>query len=266
MSRRSGSRQGRAAPATRSLSGAHWPRGLRVAMVVQRFRPDFSGQGVQVEELSKALAARGVETTILAAARHPAVVAEAHRGYRIERLRCDVPGLPRSRLVDHLWSPVFAARAFLRLLRLREGVDLVHVHALTDALYGARLFGRLRRVPVIFEMTLLGEDDPLSVRASRNLFPAIRYALYRRCDGYVAISPAIARRYEEAGLPVERLRIVPQGVDLRRFSPPPDRSAIRARLGLPADAPLAVFVGSLIERKGIDLLLAAFARIHAALP
>jgi glycosyltransferase involved in cell wall biosynthesis len=231
-------------------------------MVIQRFRPYFSGQGVQVEELCKALARRGVESTILTAACAPDAGVEEHSGYRIERLRCGPAAPPR----PHLWSPVFAMRALARLWQLRERIDLVHVHALTDALYAARLFGRLRRAPVLFEMTLLGADDPLTVQSTQNLFPRLRYALYRGCDGYVAISPALARRYEEAGLEPKRLRMIPQGVDIERFSPVTDKRELRRRLGLPEEAPLLAFVGSLIERKGIDVLLAAWERVHRARP
>src|SRR5262249_4673274 len=40
-----------------------------------------------------------------------------------------------------------------------------------------------------------------------------------------------------------------------------DRHEARARLGLPADGPVYVFFGQLVERKGVDTLLDAF-RLH----
>jgi glycosyltransferase involved in cell wall biosynthesis len=152
------------------------------------------------------------------------------------------------------------------LLRWRGRFDLIHVHALTDALYPAWLVARLLRVPIVFEMTLVGSDDPMAVRQSANLLLGPRFGIYKRCDGFVAISFALARRYLEAGLPGDRLRVIPQGVDLERFTPAADRCAERRTLGLPENSPLLAFVGSLNERKGIDVLLAAWGRIHAALP
>jgi glycosyltransferase involved in cell wall biosynthesis len=236
-------------------------------MVIQRFRPSFSGHGVQVEELCKALARRGVAASIVTASPEERFVGvERAEGYEIHRLssRLRVP-LP-SPTIAHLRSPIFAARTFRTLIAWRGRFDLIHVHALTDALYAAWLAARLLRVPTVFEMTLVGSDDPIAVRKSTNRLLGPRLAIYERCDGYVAISPAIARRYEEAGLPRDRLRVIPQGVDLERFVPPTDRRADRGTLGLPSDVPLLAFVGSLIERKGIDVLLEAWARIHRERP
>lgn len=242
----------------------HLPSPLRVAMVIQRFRPYFSGQGVQVEELCKALAPRGVECTVITAVHGRHVSVEKAGNYLIRRLRCDIPGVPATKGSTRVRGPVFALRTLAYLARRR--FDVVHVHALTDALYAAWLLTRLRRVALIFEMTLLGSDDPPSARDSSNRLRRLRYAIYRRCDAYVAISPALAERYRQAGLPDERLRVIPQAVDTRRFSPPADKRAVRRELGLPEEGPLVIFVGSLIRRKGIDTLLTAWSRIHAAEP
>ena len=237
-------------------------------MVIQRFRPFFSGQGVQLEELCRELAQRGARSTIYTATRGREVTRESCDGYEIRRLRCDLPGIGWTRHNNRFWMPFFALRTLAALSRRRKAVDIVHVHSLTDALHAARLFGWLWQVPVIFEMTLLGTDDPLAVRASPNRFQRQRYASYRGCDAFVAISPALARRYREAGLPENRIRVIPQGVDTERFQPldPAAKAAARRVLGLPENALLILFAGSLIYRKGIDVLLLAWERLHRRYP
>ncbi len=235
-------------------------------MVIQRLRPLFSGQGVQVEALSKELAGRGLETTILTAGRGSNPSWEDIDGYRIRRLRCDIPLLADGLRRTRFRSEIFGLRAFAWFVGHGRRTAVVHVHAMTDALLTTWLYCRLRRIPIVFEMTLLGTDDPLTVRRSRNLFRGLRYAVYSRCDGYVAISPALAAAYEQAGLPPTKLRMIPQGVDIACFAPSHDRPALRQRHALPAEGPLVVFVGSLIERKGIDLLLNAWARVHERCP
>lgn len=240
---------------------------LHVVMVIQRFRPYFSGQGVQLEELSKALVRRGVDVTVIAALRgQDAPREERSDGVSIHRLRCDLPGRGDSRLRRRLWSPVFALRTFLHLLGSGAAIDLIHVHGANDALYAAWAFGRLRRVPVLFEMTLMGVDDPPTIRDSKHWFAALRYAIYRRFAGYVAMSPALAEAYGQAGLPKRRLRMIPQGVDVEKYRPADDRAALRRELGAADDEPVLVFLGSLVERKGVDLLLAAWNQIHRARP
>jgi glycosyltransferase involved in cell wall biosynthesis len=147
-------------------------------------------------------------------------------------------------------------------------VDVVHVHGLSDAFYGALLFCRLRSVPLVFEMTLMGADDPSTALGTRQLLAGLRRRAYRSCDAYVAMSEAFLPSFAAAGLPHTRLRVIAQGVDTRRFRrlSETERTAVRAEVGLAPSDPVVVFVGSLIERKGIDVLLSAWACVHAERP
>ena len=137
---------------------------------------------------------------------------------------------------------------------------------MTDALYATYGWCRLHDRPVVFELTLLGTDDPLTLASSTQRLAGLRRAIYRRCDGYVVMSPALEAACLTAGLSRDRVRLIPQGVDVRRFTPVADRSGLRRELGLPDDGPIVAFVGSLIERKGIDLMLEAWPAIHRACP
>lgn len=238
---------------------------LRVAMVIQRFRPHFSGQGQQLELLCRTLVTRGVEPTVITSAYDQPTAAEVVDGYRVVRLHSDLLGWAATGPRLRVRGPVLAARTFARLHR--DGpFDLVHVHALTDALYGSLAWGRWRRRPVLFEMTLLGVDDAVTALGSPHRLAPLRHAMFRRCDGYAAISPALERRYHDAGLPPEKLRLLPQGVDVDLFRPLPDPRGVRAALGVPVDGPMLIFVGSLIHRKGIDVLLKAWTEITRARP
>jgi phosphatidylinositol alpha-1,6-mannosyltransferase len=62
--------------------------------------------------------------------------------------------------------------------------------------------------------------------------------------------------------------IVPPGVDATRFHPLDltTRAAVRARLGVDADAPLVVSVSRLVPRKGMDVLIEAAARLAPSHP
>jgi glycosyltransferase involved in cell wall biosynthesis len=229
-------------------------------MVIQRFRPEFSGQGIQAEQLCQSLARRGVESVILSSIRGEPSAWEVCDGYRIRRLRADV--LPGSGRRGNLWMPTFGARVLLELLRMQ--VDVVHAHGLNDGIYGAYAACRLRGLPLVFEMTLMGVDDPVSALASGQVLAGARRRAYRNCDAYVAMSRAFLPSYSSAGMPDSRLHVIPQGVDTRRFCPLTGefRNRVRAGLGCGPGNPLAVFVGSLIERKGVDVLLAAWALVH----
>ena len=73
-------------------------------------------------------------------------------------------------------------------------------------------------------------------------------------------SVAEAERAAGVSLPAA---IVPPGVDVDRFKPldAAQRLAARRRFGLPVDAPVVVSISRLVPRKGMDLLIAASARL-----
>jgi glycosyltransferase involved in cell wall biosynthesis len=57
-----------------------------------------------------------------------------------------------------------------------------------------------------------------------------------------------------------KVRIVPNGVDIEKFKPLPDRAAARQQFGL-GHEPCVLFVGSLIPRKGLPFLIEAAKKI-----
>ena len=63
-----------------------------------------------------------------------------------------------------------------------------------------------------------------------------------------------------------RIDVLPNAVDGLRFSAASDRGDVRTRLGLSTNGPLVLSVGHMKPRKGFDVLVRAFAIVHAALP
>lgn len=81
----------------------------------------------------------------------------------------------------------------------------------------------------------------------------------------IAVSHGTARElHEHYRVPMERISVVPNGVDPAQFRPAADaaaKRALRTRLGLPADALLALFVGGDWERKGVRDAVTAVAGV-----
>jgi glycosyltransferase involved in cell wall biosynthesis len=89
---------------------------------------------------------------------------------------------------------------------------------------------------------------------------ALRNRLLRDADAFVAMSRLIRDEMVAAGVPGERIRLLPHGVDTTRFRPADaeERASLRARLGLPAGI-LAVYSGRLLRGKGLETLVDALA-------
>jgi glycosyltransferase involved in cell wall biosynthesis len=238
---------------------------MRIAMIIQRFRPAFSGQGIQVEIMTQALARRGVDVSIITATAGRDRSVERLEGYSVVRLGDDPSRFLPVRWRHRLRGVEFAARVF-SFLESDRSYDVIHVHASTDALYSSYAWCWWHDTPLMFEMTLLGADDAQTMLRTRHRLSWLRRRIFGRCDGYVAISPVLQESYREAGLPPSKIRLVPQGVDLCLFSPSERKLALREALGLPTDGPVIIFVGSLVHRKGIDVLLRAWSEVSAARP
>ena len=77
----------------------------------------------------------------------------------------------------------------------------------------------------------------------------------QRCAKVLALSHSLANALNSLGVSPSKVEIVPNGVDLDRFQPMDSERE-----------PLILFVGALIERKGVKHLIAALPSVRQALP
>ncbi|MEU0401438.1 glycosyltransferase [Streptomyces sp. NPDC006197] len=156
--------------------------------------------------------------------------------------------------------------ALPRLARIvRQGrYDLVHTHLYRACVYGraaARLAG-VRRV--IATEHSLGETQiegrPLSAGTR-----ALYLASERLGTSTVAVSPSVARRLADWGVPPDRIRVVPNGIETDRFAfDARARRLVRGVLGIPRDAYVVGGVGRLTPGKRFDRLVRAVASVPEA--
>jgi glycosyltransferase involved in cell wall biosynthesis len=100
------------------------------------------------------------------------------------------------------------------------------------------------------------------------IFLVARNAVLRGADAFVAITDDVAAEFKQAGIDNSRVHRIPNAVDTDRFRPasPAERIAARQRLGLPPDAPVAIYTGRLVTYKGLPALLEAWTRLQPAHP
>ena len=77
---------------------------------------------------------------------------------------------------------------------------------------------------------------------------------------------ATAALLKRMKVPVPRMERLRARVDTSRFRPGLDASALRARLGIDADAKVVLTFGRLVPRKGVDRLIQAMPEIARAVP
>ncbi len=151
------------------------------------------------------------------------------------------------------------------MARLLRGWKARVIHARNTGCWAdAILAGAVTRgVRVVLGFHGLETCAPLSGRQRR----MVRWGL-RTGAGFTSVSMAGKRQLcEQAGVAPDRVEVLPNGVDLTRFTKldNPSRESVRHGLGIRQDAFLVGTVGSLTPVKRHDVLLHALARASKTL-
>jgi len=222
----------------------------RVLLVVGAYYPELSGGAVQIRQLVRTLADR-VECVVLTTS----AVKESGRD--------EVDGVPVHRIFVDVSSRRSTARAAIGLastfVRLASAVDLVQINGFSRKSVLLMLLAWALRKRRVVKLTSVGDDDPPAIRA-RGRVP---FAAYRRADVFVGTNPRQRELCSMSGIPPERFVLIPNGVDCVRFRPPApgERALVRAKLGLPAELPLTLFVGFFSREKQPHVLYEAWRRL-----
>jgi glycosyltransferase involved in cell wall biosynthesis len=136
----------------------------------------------------------------------------------------------------------------------RERAQIVHAHtAHAAALAALATLGTHARVVVARRVDF---------RLRRNLGTRLKYA---RAHAVVAVSRAVAEIVAQGGVPRDRIRVVPDGVDLSRQATPASASTLAA-LGVAQSGPLVVQVAALVPHKDPVTFVRAIAIVRRRVP
>lgn len=222
-------------------------------MVTGAYVPELSGAGLQCRELVRAL--RGaVSFTVLTTTTDPSLPVNDHED--------DVPVYRVYVGATPLWSKVVAAvRMTAVMWRLRSRFSILHLHGFSQKSILLVVLALLMGKRIGIKLTSVGHDDPVAMRARGR----VAYWCYSRAQVLFGVSPKFQALFEESGLPRDRFRLIPNGVDLERFTPASleTRRALRAEHGLPMEGVLVLFVGFFSREKCPDVLFDAWAQLAA---
>jgi UDP-glucose:(heptosyl)LPS alpha-1,3-glucosyltransferase len=230
--------------------------------IVQIVQELSTAGGVETvaSELARILTRNGLPNVVLASTVDDGLAREA----RVERVASWLARIPTRGPLRHIGRllvvPLFTIAATRALARHPGAVVISH----GDSLKGDVLVVHAVNAQSLREKHSAGQwrwmFNPMHLWVSlrdRWMIGGLRYRMY------VAVSSRVTAELQRFyGVPSSRIRVIPNGIDLKRFSPDPGRGeAIRREFGIPADARVLLFVGHEFDRKGLAHAIGALERL-----
>lgn len=243
---------------------------MRVLHVLDHSIPLHSGYTFRTAAILREQRALGWETFHVTSPKQGKTDAAMEDVDGLRFYRSEVPAAGPAGINE--WRLIRATEARLEQLARELRPDVIHAHSpVLNAIPAIRV-GRRLGIPVVYEIRAFWEDaavdhgttseGSLRYRATR----ALETWAIKRVDHVFTICEGLRRDIVARGVPETKVTVIPNAVDVEGFqlSGAPDE-ALKAKLGLQGKTVLG-FVGSFYAYEGLDLLLDAFAAMHAGQP
>jgi glycosyltransferase involved in cell wall biosynthesis len=232
---------------------------MRALMLSDVYFPRINGVSTSIETFRSALAAQDVQTQLIA----PRYANEADTADIIRVPARRVIGDPEDRLVHY-------GKLRRAALKAAADCDVIHIQTPFAAHYAGLHAARALNKPVIatyhtlFEEYLQHYIPWLPAAGLRGLARRFSRGQCNALDAVIVPSTAMRERLGEYGI-TRPLHVLPTGLPASAFAPA-DAGEFRARHGIAAERPVALFVGRVAHEKNIDFLLQAFSIARRSLP
>jgi glycosyltransferase involved in cell wall biosynthesis len=186
------------------------------------------------------------------------IYAGAHRAYPAASVTVRRPGMIRLPLLARISGGLTNGLEVWRVLRQKKPAVIL-LYGLPTVGLQSVMSGRWYDVPVVFRsIDVLNQLAPRSLAAATKLLEGI---VYRSVAGIIALTPRLQQHVAAYGVPDERIRLLPCGVDTALFSPGIKDPSLLSRWNIgPAD-PVILFMGTIYRFSGLDRVIADFQRV-----
>lgn len=247
---------------------------MRILYIAQHFAAPRSAAGTFPFVLTSELVQRGHEVTVLAtdqSGKKGAWYSTLEDGVQVHW--CPIPYSNSMRYLGRVRAFLgFVGRSSAYIRQLPPH-DVVYATStpLTVAIPGAHA-ARRWKVPMIFEVRDLWPEVPIALGVLRDPITKAaarwleRYA-YRHAEFVIARSPMMADGVVRTGYPRERVRVVPNACDFRRFDVPAELGrSFRQENQWLADRPLVLYAGTFGLVNGCSYIVRLAAEVAKRVP
>ena len=228
---------------------------MKILQVISYFNPKFGGDINVCTNLSKQLAKRNHEVTIITTDFcFDGLYADTIRGEGVSV----IPFPCRAHYGLFLYTPSIKNWLEKNLMEF----DVIHLHNYRSHQNAVvRIFSLRYKIPYI-------------VQAHGNVLPLFEKLFLKKCFDMVwgkkilknaalciALTKTESDQYEKMGVPIKKIAIIPNGIDISQYDDLPLRGQFRSKYQIPKEVRIILSLGRIHKIKGIDLLISAFSRL-----
>lgn len=237
---------------------------MNICIVSDLFDSSYGGVPVVINRFIDRFIERGHRVTIVTSKCRNKNLTEERENLTVYRFPSFT--LPKSEGEYALSFPNFHK---IRQIYEREAVDVLHCHVPSLLSLACVLEARKKNVPSVATNHLLSEtfSRNLFFDSARfnNFFYKLVNSFYNLVD--LVLCPSIygLRTLRKYGLSTKAL-VVSNGIELSKFNPNLDHEQFDTEFGLRDEDKKILYVGRLMEEKGLDVLLNAYGIVNAKIP
>jgi rhamnosyl/mannosyltransferase len=221
---------------------------MRVLQLGKYYEPHVGGMETHLGLLAHGLTARGLDVEVL-----------VHGGGR-RTLRETVRGIPVTRVgaLGRLMSTEFSPSLVTELSRL---YDVLHLHTPHPMAMVAYLAAR----KPAHALVITHHSDIVRQARVRSVLQPLFRAVLERADAIIATSQRYLESSDELKPYRTKVKVIPYGIDLQRFSPSLKQLAPALEIRSKHGTRIVLATGRLIYYKGFEVLLDAMRTVRAHL-
>jgi len=173
-------------------------------------------------------------------------------------------GLGRLPMKDYLAENIEAHRPVI------EAEHPVILHGASNFVNGltvnalARMYGLISIYETrgLWEITRMSREPEYEGTDAYNLYVRMETQASLEADHCFTITEALKKEMVKRGIPADKITVVPNGVDTKRFQPLPCDQAFKQELGFDQSDIIIGYIGSVVDYEGLDYLIKAMKKLE----
>ena len=234
---------------------------MKILQIINAFYPSYTmgGAAVVAHYISKALAKRGHEVTVYttnALSRESLFSPRQNPNYN--------DGVEVHYFSNIVYEPSTHTYFSKELVEaVRKSIvkhDIVHLHEYRSYIsLITRYYSRKHDVPYVLQAH--GQlPRTIAKRRLKWIYDFFfGYRLLRDASKVIALSQTEAQQYRAMSVPMEKIEVIPNGIDLSQYNNLPPKGSFRSKYCINENEKIVLYLGRIHKIKGIDFLIKSFA-------